>query len=147
VAGRLVALAHALGVKPEWIANVVQMESGWNVRAVNTQSGASGLIQFTTTTARELGTSVDAIRRMNIVDQWTLVERYFTQLPRIPKPLRSQLDVFMAVYYAPAVGRGAGFVIGSEVSAAHANALAAMNNGIRTAQDYYDYAVAHAKLG
>lgn len=139
VAAQVVALARTLGVKPAWIANVIDFESGhsWNPAAVNPASGATGLIQFMPHTAPELGTTTAALARMSAAEQLAYVARYFL-LPRIPKPLRSQLDVFMAVYYPAAVGHGPAFAFPQSTWAG--------NPGIRVAGDYYALAMRNAKM-
>lgn len=151
VAHRVVALARQIGAKPAWIANVIQFESQWNPQAINAYVeslkpglGASGLIQFTPTTAAELGTTLGVIRRMGIEDQFTLVERYF-MLPRIPRPT-SQSDVFMAVFYPPAIGRGPDWLLGSDRGPEYVAKLQRENPGIKTAADYERKALVKAKM-
>jgi hypothetical protein len=135
VAHAVVALGRKLGVDPAWIANVVQFESRWNPRAVNRATGASGLIQFMPATAKGLGTTVEAIRRMTAAQQWQYVAAYFA---RFAGRLRSQEDVFMAVFYPAAVGKGADYRFPARV--------AAVNPGIFTAGDYARKALRVAKL-
>ena len=142
VVDRLFALANTLGVKPEWIANVIQFESGWNPASVNPNGGASGLIQFYPgSTDRALGTTVEAIRRMGVSQQFGLVERYFlggAQHPSFAGKLKSQLDVFMAVFQPDAIGKGLWY--------AFSEGVRRNNPGILTASDYYNKAMSHARL-
>lgn len=147
VAAQLVALATKLNVRPAWIANVINFETGgtWNPAIVNSASGATGLIQFIEPTAKELGTSLTALRMMTAAQQFVYAEKYFL-LPRIPKPLTSQIDVFMAVFYPAAIGKGANWVIGSERGAAYVAKIQAQNPGIKTAADYAAFATKHAKM-
>lgn len=152
VADRLVALAHSMGAKPEWVANVINYESNWNPRSINKGvealkpgTGASGLIQFTTTTAAQLGTSLAKIRLMGLVEQFGLVERYF-RLARIPKPLTTQADVFMAVFYPEAIGRSPTWLLGSDRGLEYMAKLQRENPGIRTAADYTRKALEHARM-
>lgn len=148
VAAQVVALARKLGVKPAWIANVIDFESGhtWNPAAVNPNSGATGLVQFTPRTAPELGTTTQALARMSAPDQFAYVERYFL-LPRIPKPLRSQLDVFMAVFYPYAIGKDPhSYVFGSENGPTYVAKLQAGNPGIKVPSDYQAMALRYAKM-
>lgn len=135
-AGDIVAVAHRLGIRSAWLANVINFESRGNPQAYN-PSGATGIIQFISTTARELGTTTDALRGMTGAQQMAFVDRYF-RLARIPKPLRSQLDVFMAVYYPAAVGKGPSYAFPQSTWAG--------NPGIRVAGDYYAKAMKGAKL-
>lgn len=152
VAARLVALARTLGARPAWIANVIQFESRWNPQAINQRvevqtpgTGASGLVQFTTGTAAQLGTSLAKIRAMGMVEQFELVEQYFL-LARIPKPLATQADVFMAVFYPRAIGRGPDWLLGSDRGLEYVAKLQADNPGIKTAADYTRKALASARM-
>lgn len=125
--------ARAIGVPARWLADLISFESaGFDAQAVNPISGASGLIQFMPATARELGTTVEAIRQLSAVEQLPLVQRYF-ELPRIKQygALGSRLDLYMAVFYPRAIGQGAAYTFPASVQAS--------NPGIATAGDYRDY--------
>jgi hypothetical protein len=135
VAKDVVALGRELGVDPAWIANVIQFESGWNPQAVNSKSGASGLIQFMPKTASGLGTSVSVIRTMNAKQQWPYVRRYFLPYRR---RLSSQVDVFMAVFYPSAIGKGENYRFSARVTK--------YNPGIFTSGDYVRKALRRARL-
>lgn len=120
------SLAGYLQTRPEWIANVIRMESGWNPVAVNAASNATGLIQFLPSTANRLGTSVDAIKRLSRVQQLNgPIRAYFAPYRG---RLNSQLDVAMAVFYPVAIGKGESYRFPSNVPR--------YNPGIYTAGDY-----------
>jgi len=91
------AVAERLQTQPAWLLNVMASESLFNPAARNGFPGqtASGLLQFIEATARRMGTTTEAIRRMNPVEQLRLVERYLT-------PFRGRLnslaDVYLAVF-------------------------------------------------
>jgi hypothetical protein len=93
----LQAVAERLQTQPAWLLNVMASESLFNPAARNPLPGqtASGLLQFIESTARRMGTTTEAIRRMNPVEQLRLVERYLT-------PFRGRLnslaDVYLAVF-------------------------------------------------
>lgn len=65
-------------------------------------SGATGLIQFMPSTARALGTTVEALGRMTAEDQLNFVWKYF-------KPhkgrLKSLADIYMAILWPAGVGK------------------------------------------
>lgn len=65
-------------------------------------SGATGLIQFMPSTARALGTTVEALAKMTAEDQLNFVWKYF-------KPhkgrLKSLADIYMAILWPAAVGK------------------------------------------
>ena len=73
------AMAERLGTKPEYLLAVMSFESGLNPKAVNGDSGATGLIQFLPSTARGLGTSTAALKGMSAEQQLQYVEKYFEQ--------------------------------------------------------------------
>jgi hypothetical protein len=139
VAMALQNAATAIGVDPVLLGNAIAFESGWRTNARNPSSGATGLIQWmpgSRGSAVELGTSTDAILVMSPMQQLDLVRRYF-QLPRIRShgPLKTQLDVYMAIFYPDAIGKGPGYVFPQSVQAS--------NPGIVTAADYYALAQGH----
>lgn len=65
------------GFSPGALIGLMQSESGINPQAVNPNGGATGLIQFMPATARSLGTSTDALYRMNRAEQMKYVDAFF----------------------------------------------------------------------
>ncbi|WP_252108974.1 MULTISPECIES: hypothetical protein [unclassified Halomonas] len=59
-------------------------------------SGATGLIQFMPATARDLGTTTDALARMSAVDQLEYVYRYFTKY-QWHRRVKCLEDMYMAI--------------------------------------------------
>lgn len=94
--------AKELNIEPAWLASVVKAESGNNLKAVNPVSGASGLIQWLPSTAKELGTSVEAIRQMTREQQNALIVRY---LKPYAGHIRNEGDAHLAVFYPKAIGQ------------------------------------------
>ncbi|MCL1636173.1 LysM peptidoglycan-binding domain-containing protein [Luteimonas sp. SX5] len=95
------AMAQRLGTRPEYILAVMSFETGGSFspgQRNNAGSGATGLIQFMPNTARELGTSTDALARMSAVDQLQYVERYFNNRSD-PGELNTLEGVYTAVLY------------------------------------------------
>lgn len=139
VAVALQNAATAIGVDPVLLGNAIAFESGWRTNARNPTSGATGFIQWMPGprgSAVELGTTTDAILVMSPQQQLELVRRYFL-LSRIRShgALRTQLDVYMAIFYPDAIGKGPGYVFPASVQAS--------NPGIVTAADYYALAQGH----
>jgi murein DD-endopeptidase MepM/ murein hydrolase activator NlpD len=95
------AMAQRLGTQPEYLLAVMSFETGGSfspgVRN-GAGSGATGLIQFMPTTARELGTSTDALSRMSAFDQLQYVERYFNNRSD-PGDLNTLEGVYTTVLY------------------------------------------------
>jgi len=93
----LQAVAERLQTQPAWLLNVMASESLFNPAARNPLPGqtASGLLQFIEATARRIGTTTEAIRRMSPVEQLRMVEPYLT--PFCGR-LNSLADVYLAVF-------------------------------------------------
>ena len=90
------AMAERLGTRPEYILAVMSFETGGSFspgQRNNAGSGATGLIQFMPNTARELGTSTDALARMSSVEQLRYVEQYFNN-----RSDRGDLNTLEGVY-------------------------------------------------
>lgn len=98
----LEAMASRLMLDPNGIAAVISQESRFNPQAVNPHSGATGLIQFMPSTAKKLGTTVEALRQMTDLEQLMFVERFFK--PFAGK-LHSRGDYYMAVFMPAFLGK------------------------------------------
>ncbi len=95
-------VADRLGLKAEWLHSVVDKESSGRAGAVNPSTGAAGIIQFLPSTAKRLGTTVEAIGRMTAEEQLPLVERY---LKPYANRIKSLEDVHLAVFWPAAIGK------------------------------------------
>jgi hypothetical protein len=93
----LLAIAKRLETEPAWLLNVMASESLFDPKARNGLPGqtATGLLQFIESTARGMGTTTEAIRRMSPVEQLRLVEKY---LAPFRGRLNSLADVYLAVF-------------------------------------------------
>ena len=95
------AMAERIGTQPEYLLAVMSFETGGSfspgVRNA-AGSGATGLIQFMPATARELGTSTDALSRMSATEQLQYVERYFARRSD-PGDLNTLEGVYTTVLY------------------------------------------------
>lgn len=83
------------------LASTIAIESRFDAKAVNPSSGASGLIQFMPATARQLGTTIEAVRAMNAAEQLELAVRYFAPFRAIA-PRDVPLAVFLPKYIGAA---------------------------------------------
>lgn len=113
----LTGVAQRLGINPEHLLAVAFKESSLNPAAVNSLSGASGLIQFLPSTARGLGTTAEAIRGMTPEQQAPFIERYLRQAGVGPNSTLEQ--VYAAVFAGNA--SKAGRVLYSRGSKAYAD--------------------------
>lgn len=126
------AISAALSIKPDWLMAVMHRESGLDHRIQNQKSKATGLIQFMPSTAKALGTTVDALRAMSNVEQLDYVYKYFApQKGRI----RSYSDLYLVTFYPYALRQSDDFVLGSEVSPARAKKVRDQNQGIDLNKD------------
>lgn len=120
-------IALQLNVDPGNLYKLINFESGWNPQAKNPLSSARGLIQFTDSTARDLGfdNSLDLVdKNPSIVSQLPIVKRYLDRY----RPYSTKQSLYMSVFYP---------------AARYLNPLAELpevvrkyNPGINTVQDY-----------
>lgn len=108
---RVIWISETLGCDPNDLMACMAWESGESFRADKKNmagSGATGLIQFMPSTARGLGTSTDELAKMTPEDQLNFVYRYF-------KPFAGRLnnlgDLYMAILWPKAVGKGEDYVL------------------------------------
>ncbi len=160
-AEKIVEVANSLGIRdPGWLANAISFETGgtFSPSKVNgacakkyptqiTKKCAVGLIQFIPTTAAGLGTSHEELAAMSAIDQMDFVKKYFSDKKG---KLNTAADVYMAIYYPVAAGRGPNFSIYNDYAqkkgAAAAREYYVLNNGIKTAGDYTNLADRGARL-
>ena len=74
---RLREVASELGMDVQALVDTMWAEAEMDPTRVNTRSGATGSIQFTRTTAAQMGTTPEAIGAMNPIDQLDVVRDYF----------------------------------------------------------------------
>jgi hypothetical protein len=96
-------LCRKIDVNPDWLYNLIQFESGWNPLAENRVSSAKGLIQFTDSTARDLGyeSSRDLIEKNPDVYSQLLfpVRKYLDRYA----PFKTKQQLYMSVFYPAAM--------------------------------------------
>lgn len=113
----VLAMATRLGTNADYLASAMKFESNLNEKAINSMSGASGLIQFMPETAKNLGagkTDAEAIaniRKMNKLQQLVYVEKYFAPHKGNLKTLK---DVYATIFYPVAVGKPDDWVVAHE---------------------------------
>jgi hypothetical protein len=129
---RVREISNQLQINPNWLMGVMRFESRLNPAAVNSVSGATGLIQFMPSTARGLGTTTEALAAMSNVQQLDFVLRYYN--PHRGR-MRSYLDCYLVTFYPVAMGRPDTFVLGSERSPDRVAIIARQNAGMDTNHD------------
>ncbi|MBP7274499.1 MAG: transglycosylase SLT domain-containing protein [Saprospiraceae bacterium] len=105
-ANKVMQISAELGIDPNWLMNTMYKESRVNPQAQNTKylvggKPATGLIQFVEKTANGLGTSVDALHKMDGIQQLDYVKKYFQPFRG---RMKSYFDVYIAVFFPAAIG-------------------------------------------
>lgn len=122
----LAEMSLSLGLDPSYVAAVMAIETGktFSPSIQNPYNKATGLIQFTRTTAQALGTSLDELARMSAVRQLEYVKKFFRPYaPRIRRDVPG--DYYLAVFWPAYIGRSADTVI-----AAAGDTVYAQNPGL-----------------
>lgn len=102
---KVIAESSRLDILPNWLMAVMNSESNLDSTAVNSQTGATGLIQILPTTAVDLGTTTAELKHISNVDQLTWVGKYFY-------PYRNYInkfeDLYLITFFPNADGKFAG---------------------------------------
>jgi len=124
-------IAYNLGINENWLMAVMFKESTLNHKAVNSYTGATGLIQFMPQTAAGLGTTTEALKNMSNVEQLEYVYRYF-------KPykyrIKTYVDAYLTVFFPRAVGKEPGYILRTETLPAEL--IASQNLAMDTNRDF-----------
>lgn len=106
-------LAAKYEIGPEVLMAVMDFETGGTFSPAQKNaagSGATGLIQFLTTTAKNLGTTTEALSKMSRLEQLGFVEKYLDQFKgKITGGDAS--DVYMAVLFPRAIDKPDSYVL------------------------------------
>ena len=116
-------VATRVGVNPNDLLRVIEFETAgsWSPAVKNPNSSATGLIQFLDSTAKSLGTTTEALAKMNRSEQMGYVQKYLNQYKG---RIRNFGDLYMAIHYPSGIGKGETFVMyeqGSPEYAANTN--------------------------
>ena len=139
----LMKISNKYGIPFEWMINLIRHESANTFNpAVTNYIGATGLIQFLKSTAINLGTTTDDLRKMTFQQQLVYVDKYLQRnLKRYLGPdgkvpsTFTQGDLFMTIFYPVAVLKP-NYVFPGEVSR--------YNPGVYTPKDYVDKSLSRA---
>ncbi|MCR5468469.1 MAG: transglycosylase SLT domain-containing protein [Lachnospiraceae bacterium] len=104
---KVAKVANKLGVDADDLMTVMAFESSLNHKAVNPNSGATGLIQFLPSTALRLGTTTKKLKKMSAVEQMDYVYKYLAQYSN----LSNLGDLYMAILWPTAVGKKDSYVL------------------------------------
>jgi len=119
---KLARIADAIGTRPDCLANVIGLESGFQTAIRNVacirdgkppSSCATGLIQFRPDTAKRFGTTTDALASMSALRQLDFVARFYA--PHRGK-VASCRDLYLATFLPAFVGTSMATVLGEKDS-------------------------------
>jgi hypothetical protein len=135
-------VADALGLPIDWLSAVFALESGWNHKAINSMGGATGFIQFMPATARDLGTSTDALLNNGPYFQIQKVYEYFEPFK---DKIKDFIDLYLITFYPNADGVFAGTLDKPDnwkfpnIVYLYNKGLDVSRNGDITIKDFKDY--------
>ena len=88
------------GMNQAEFLGAIASESGLDPKAVNKDTGATGLIQFLPEVAESLGTTTDKISEMSRAEQVKLIDKYFdmNKLPDNPTAGQLKTNILMPAY-------------------------------------------------
>lgn len=99
---KVIKISRLINIDPNWLMQIMWFESKLEPQAVNPITHATGLIQFMPDTAKQLGTSAEALKQMTNLQQLDFVYKYF--LPFKGK-LKSFRDTYFAVFFPTAIDK------------------------------------------
>ncbi|OWY19320.1 hypothetical protein C7N43_29165 [Sphingobacteriales bacterium UPWRP_1] len=98
------AVARKLNIPPEWLMSVMYSESKFNASVSNHRgSGAVGLIQWMPQTAKDFGTTAEALKKMSHVEQLEYVYKYLNLVRNKYHEFNSLTDLYLAILYPRAL--------------------------------------------
>ena len=101
---KVIAICTDLECDPSHLTSAMAFETGesFSPSIRNRASGATGLIQFIPSTARDLGTTTDELAAMSAIDQLDFVKKYLRPFRR---KMNTLSDVYMTILLPSAVGK------------------------------------------
>lgn len=121
---KVVSICKKLDIDPNWLMATMWIESDIDPTAVNSITGAVGLIQFLPSTAVELGTTTSALKIMSNVAQLDYVYKY---LKEYKSQIKSFVDCYLAVFWPAAIGKYSDYVL--QTMGLSASYVAGQNSG------------------
>ena len=87
ILAKLNEIVAPLGVPYTYLVALIHFETGGSMHpsTKNPNTSATGLIQFMASTARSLGTSVESLAKMSVLNQLEYVKKYFLQFKPLEK--------------------------------------------------------------
>ena len=135
---RIGKLSKSIGCDPVDMLACMAFETGRTFKPDQRNSiGATGLIQFLSKTATDLGTTTNELAALTRAQQCDWVEKYFKKGPLRNVSNPSLEDLYMAILWPAAVGKSNDYVIFTAGTKAYSqnNGLDIDNKGYITKQD------------
>jgi hypothetical protein len=108
-------IAEYLGVKSDWLMFCFYFETAHTMSShIQNSIKATGLIQIIPSTAKELGTTVEALKSMSNVAQLDFVKKY---LAKYRGKYHSFVDLYLAIFYPATIGKPDNYTITSDLIA------------------------------
>jgi hypothetical protein len=102
-------ISQDLLIVPDWLMIVMELETAGKFDPSITNSlGYTGLIQFGRDAAKEVGTTRNALRNMDALEQLDYVYKY---LKKFAGKMNRLPDVYLAVFFPVAIGKPAGWTL------------------------------------
>lgn len=99
-------VSRKLSIPPEWLMAVMHSESKFDASIKNRRgSGATGLIQFMPSTAKDFGISVQQLKNLDPIDQLNYVYRYLDAKKQQYRAYNSLTDLYLAILYPKALAQ------------------------------------------
>ncbi|MFN3941488.1 MAG: transglycosylase SLT domain-containing protein [Flavobacterium sp.] len=110
---KVVQICTRLEINPNWLMAIMYFESAktFSPTIRNPHTGAIGLIQFMPNTAKNLGTSIEALSKMTALQQLDFVERY---LRPYKGRINNYTDTYFAVFFPLAIGKSDDWVLSAK---------------------------------
>jgi len=127
--------AAAWGLMPSWVAKVIYLETAgtFSTTISNPTTGATGWFQFMPQTALSLGTNVAEIKQMSASEQLRLFEAYLESIGKDAGEIKSESDLYFAIFFPAAIGRPDDWVL--QTSSLSASRIATANKGFDVNKD------------
>lgn len=112
---KTIEVSKYLGVKPEHLMFLMWFETSHTLNhRIQNSIGATGLIQFTRSTAIFLGTTVEALKKMSNVEQMEYVKKH---LGIFRNQYKDFVDLYCGIFWPAAVGKPDSYRITSDIVA------------------------------
>lgn len=128
---KVISISEKLNIDPNWLMFIVNFETGgtFSPSIQNKDTQATGLIQFIPSTATWLGTSIQALKNMDSVQQLDYVYEYLRRQQKEYGRFSSYHDLYLSIFYPKSIDKPDDYVLGIEKGSSYVQTLAQQNSG------------------